>query len=355
MIRWAFPEALQLLWLLPLLFIGLVVLWRRHQQRMIKVLGTKAASFLTASLAPSRRKVRIFLELLTFVFFILALARPQTGKSLTKVKNHGIELVLAVDISRSMMAEDVKPSRLAHLKKELSRFLDLSMGDRVGLIAFAGSAIVLSPMTMDLSAIKMYLQSLSSESVMTQGTEFKKMLKESLEIFNRGGVDVEEDQGRVTRVVLIASDGEDNEVGALDAAKYLVDKGVRLFSLGFGTESGGPIPVRDSIGNVKGYKKDRQGNVVITKTRGKFLKELAQVGKGSFYHATFGGSEVQAIRDEINALGKSEMEADLITNYDEKYQVFLFLGLLSGLFSLLVSERKRTGRIWMGRFEVAGS
>jgi len=289
--------------------------------------------------------------LLALALFIISYARPQSGQSQKKVKSEGIELLLLVDVSNSMLAEDIKPSRLELVKKELNRLLELAGGDRIGLVAFAGSAVLQSPVTQDKSALKMYIDSLSTESVSTQGTEFKKALMEAQSAFQRGGVDESEDSV-VTRAILIASDGEDNEPGAIELAKKLVDSGIRIFAMGVGTEKGAPIPIRNQYGELKGYRKDKSNREILTKTKGSVLKKLAQVGKGSFYHASFSSNAARNIYHDIENLEKASFDTMEVTNYDEDYQIFLFFGLIFLMIELFLSDKKRKGRIWMGRFEI---
>ncbi|MBK7843302.1 MAG: VWA domain-containing protein [Bdellovibrionales bacterium] len=350
--RFADPAALQLLWLLPVFFVFSIYLTRAQTRKIAKALGSKLAPFLTSSVSTLRRRWKLVLELSAIGCFIFALARPQAGQSRQKVKSEGIEIVILFDVSNSMESEDVKPSRLELAKKEVGRLLDLMSGDRVGLIAFASSAVVLSPVSTDLSAIKMFVESLSPKSVSTQGTEFAKALREAKDAFRRGGIEADEDSS-VTRAILIVSDGEDQEPGALKVAKELADEGIRIFSLGVGTEKGGPIPLRDEFGNLRGYRKDQSGKVILTQTKGTPLKELAREGKGSFYHATFGGNAPRALYEDIQKLEKSQFGSAIVTNYDEKYQGFLVAGLIFLLIELAISERRRSGRIWKGRFEVA--
>lgn len=349
--RFANDIALQLLWLLPVLWFLSWFLIRQSAKKLNQNLGSKIASVLAASLSTKKRKFKAFLEIAALLFFIVALARPQSGQSQQEVKSEGVEVMLLVDVSQSMMAEDVRPSRLDLAKKELIRFLDFAGGDRVGLIAFAGSAALLSPVTTDKSALKMFIESLTTESVSTQGTEFRKALEQANSAFSRGGIEAGE-ESVVTRVILIASDGEDNEQGALEIAEELADRNVRIFTLAFGTEKGAPIPLRDPRGNLMGYKKDSKNQVVMTSTKGTVLKNLAQVGKGSFHHVTFGGDAIRRVKDEIRGLEQSLFESSQVTNYDESYQSFLFLGLFLALVELLLGERRSQGRVWKGRFEV---
>ena len=246
MIRFGNPYLLQLLWTIPLLWIAAAVIERRARLRLAKAFGPNVAALASGNSDRRRRWKRAF-ALAALAFAVVALARPQIGKSAQKIKSEGVEMVFAVDVSTSMLAEDVKPSRLERAKSELSRLLDLLGGDKVGIVAFAGSATLVSPLTNDKSALKMFLESLSPQSVETQGTEFRKALREARAAFDRGGIDPEEG-GRVTRVVLLASDGEDQEPGALEEARKLADDGVRVFAMAFGTERGAPIPLRGRAG-----------------------------------------------------------------------------------------------------------
>ncbi|RYZ69015.1 MAG: VWA domain-containing protein, partial [Proteobacteria bacterium] len=251
-------------------------------------------------------------------------------------------------------AEDVKPSRLQHAKSEMNRLLDSLAGDKVGLVGFAGSAVVLSPLTNDKGSLKMFIDGLTPDSVETQGTNITKALDEARGVFDRGGAATDE-TSKVTRVILVVSDGEDQEKGALEQAKKFAEDGTRIFTLAFGTERGAPIPSRDERGFLRSYKKDRSGKEVISTVKGEFLRELAAAGNGSFHHATFGGQEAKAIKADLDKLQKAEFASSLATSYDERFQFPLFLGFLVMILEMLIGERKSAGRIWKGRFEVAES
>ena len=220
----------------------------------------------------------------------------------------------------------------------------------MGLIAFAGSAILLSPLTNDKSALKMFLESLTPESVSTQGTDFKKALNEANQALYRGGIDSGDEQ-KVTRVIVLASDGEETEKGGLEAAKAIAEAGARIYTLGFGTEQGGQIPVRDRNGNMVGYKKDRKGQPVTSRFTGEALKALAESGQGEYMQVSFGGDAVKHLRDSIDRLQKAQYESLEVSHYDEHYQIFLFFGLIFALLEIFMGERKSEGRIWRGRFE----
>lgn len=350
--RLANPWALQWLWLLP---VAAILSWwaiKRQKAVLERAVDRRLLPFLTQTLATSRKKLKIMLELITLFFFILAMTRPQTGQTREKVKSEGVEVMLLVDVSQSMLAEDAKPSRLELIKRELIRLLQMSTGDRVGLIAFAGSAVLLSPMTTDREALKMYIESLSPQSVSEQGTEFRKALAEAEQAFARGGVEGGKDSV-TTRAIVIASDGEDQEPGALEAAKKLADQGIRIFTLGLGTEKGGPIPLRDERGNLQGYLKDgASGQVVLTQTKGSILKLLAEQGRGSFRQVTFGSNAMRELYEDLGRLQRSVFDSAEITNYNERFQMLLLFGLLIGLLEILFGDRKKPGTQWRGRFEV---
>lgn len=350
--RFAAPESFQLLWLIPVLWIASIAFERRARKVLQRGLGAKLAPFLTSSVSPMKRRLKLALRLLAFACFVTALARPQLGKSLQEVKVQGVELMIAFDVSNSMLAEDVKPSRMEHAKSEMMRLMDTLSGDKVGLVAFAGSAALLSPLTVDKGSLKMFIDSLNTESVETQGTNVTKALQEASDAFDRGGVD-SDDTHKTTRVILVVSDGEDQEKGALELAKKMAQDGTRIFTLAFGTEQGAPIPQRDERGFLRSYKRDRSGKEVITTVKGEFLRQLAEAGQGSFHHATFGGAEAQLIKADLDKLQQTEFASSLATSYDERFQIPLFIGVLLMLIEFLVGDRKSAGRIWKGRFEVA--
>ncbi len=349
--RFANPEWLGLLWLLPLLW-GL--LWwnsARAKKKLSAALGTRMAPLLARDGSPGKRRWKIVLRSLGIVMACLALARPQLGKGLSEIKVRGVELMVMLDISTSMLAEDVKPSRLQFAKAELTRLFDMMSGDKVGLVGFAGSALLLSPLTNDISSLKMFLDSVSPFSVETQGTDFKKALEEASKAFERGGTE-DDDRAKTTRVILVLSDGEDQEKGALELAKKLTGEGFRIFTIAFGTERGGLIPVRDERGFLRGYKKDRTGKEVMSQVKGDFLKELARVGQGAFHFATFGGNEARQMKADLDKLQKAEFASSMATQYEETFQLFLALALLFFALELLIAEQGGSERVWRGRFEV---
>lgn len=350
MFRFENPQAFFYLWLILVVVIFAIIFTRRAEGKLRKALGQRVAPVLTASVSRTRRRWKLILQCLVLFFFILALARPQMGESKQEIRSEGVEIMFVVDVSNSMMAEDVRPNRLEQAKVELSKLIDLMPGNKIGIIAFAGSATLLSPITTDPASLKLYLESLSPLSVSTQGTEFKAALEEATAAFQRGGAQVD-DTVKVTRVILLASDGEDHEPGALEAAEKLVQQGIRIFSLVYGTEKGAPIPERDGMGFLRGYKKDNNGQTVLSTVKGDALKALAQKGQGAFYHASFGGNHLQRIVEDIDKLEKTQFESEIATQFDERFQIFVFLGIFFALIELFLGDRRPASRLWAGRFE----
>lgn len=349
--RFADHAALQLLWLVPIVVFLVWWMAKRSKQVIQSHISPALSGFLMRSVSLRKRQLKVWLQCLSLVFFIGALARPQSGEGRQKAKSEGLEIMLVVDVSNSMLAEDARPSRLDLAKKELSRFIDALGGDKVGLVAFAGSAILLSPMTNDKGALKMFLESLTPEAVTTQGTDFRKALSEAYLALHRGGTDSDENQ-QITRVIVVASDGEENEKGGLEEAKKISEEGIRIFTLGFGTEQGGRIPMRDSSGNLVGYKRDKGGGEVVTRSTGEALMALAEAGRGTYQHVTFGGDAIRSLRSSIDQLQKAQFDSIEVSHYTEHYQIFLLFGLIFAFLELALGERKSEGRLWRGRFEV---
>lgn len=347
--RFENPSAFIYLLVIPLLLGLSFYMQSRSQKKMQQFMGKKLTPLLTQSLNLRKRKWKWFLQGLVVLFFAIALARPQIGQNQTTIKSVGFEIILAVDVSESMLAEDVKPSRLEQAKLELARMLDLMPGNKVGLIAFAGSSALISPLTNDTSAIKMYLDSLNPQMISNQGTNFESALKYAQESFEKGGAS-NDNTTKVTRVILVASDGEDHEEGALKAAQELVQKGVRIFTIAYGTEKGGTIPQRDKLGYLKGNKLDKSGQTIITTVKGDFLKQLALEGKGSFYFSVFGGNHLNNLVEDFENFEKAEFETKSVVDYDEKFQMFLALGILIAILEILLGERQNKFKFWRGRY-----
>lgn len=349
--RWGNESAF--IWFLFIfILISLYVFFHfRNKNKLDKAFGAKIIPWLTQSIDVRKRHYQLALQMLGLFFLIIALARPQLGQSSVEVQSQGIELMILADVSQSMMAEDVRPSRLEQMKIEIEKLIDLMPGNKMGLVAFAGSSALLSPLTSDPGALKLYVQALDTEAVSYQGTNFESALTLAQQAFNKGGVT--QDQGsRTTRVILVASDGEDQEPNALKAAEELVKEGIKIITVAYGTEKGGSIPMRDRFGNLAGAKKDKSGQTIITQVKGDFLKKLADVGQGQFYFAEFGGDHLRQIMKEIEAFEQSQFSSSFSVQYDEKFMYPLALGFLLLLLSLLISDRQSKRKQWKGFYEL---
>jgi Ca-activated chloride channel homolog len=340
MFRFESREYFQFLWLLPLVLAAGFMFYRRTIKKLSDSIGPQLTPFLTSSVSAKKRRAKWTLEILTVLFFVVALARPQLGTSLQEVKSEGVEVIISVDVSNSMLTEDVRPSRLELAKAELKRLIDRLTGDKIGIVVFAGSSFLLSPLTTDHSALAMYLDSLSTDMVSLQGTVIKPALEEAVEAFKRGGADEAEDS-KATRVIIVASDGEDHEEGALQLARKLTGEGMRIFTIGFGTEQGGPVPERDAQGVMKGYKNDEKGQPILSVHKGEFMRKLAAAGDGAYFYAIGGSNQMDLLKSEIDKLEKALFETQMATDYDERFQIPLTIGLILALIELLLSERRR--------------
>lgn len=349
--RWAHPERFSFLFLI-LVWVGIyIAFYFKQKNQLDSSFGKKIIPWLTQSISTTKRHWQFALQCLGAFFLIVALARPQLGQSSVEMKSQGVELMILADVSNSMLAEDVRPSRLEQMKIELEKLLDLMPGNKTGLIGFAGSAALLSPLTSDPSAMKLYIQSLDPIAVSSQGTNFESALTLAKESFERGGV-TQGPSSRSTRVILVASDCEDHEENALKIAEELSKEGTKIITMAYGTEKGGTIPIRDRFGNLSGSKESKDGAPIITQVRGDFLKKLADTGQGEFYFTQFGGSHLREIVQEIESFEQSQFSSAFTTQYDEKFYYPLAFGLLLILGSLLFSDRNRRVHAWKGFYEI---
>ena len=235
---------------------------------------------------------------LSYTFLVLALSRPQIGTTLELVKRSGLDIMIGLDISASMLAEDIKPNRLLKAKHAISSFIDRLEGDRVGLIAFAGDSFVQCPLTIDYAAAKLLLDALDVDTISQSGTEISQAIEIAASSFNQ-----EEDK---YKVLLFFTDGEDHGKRAIEAAKATVNRGIRIYCVGVGLPNQGtPIPLRQSNGELRGYKHDRNGKPIVTKLEDALLREIAQLTNGNYYQATPGGAEMDRLLAELSCNRKT--------------------------------------------------
>ncbi|HKD39827.1 MAG TPA: VWA domain-containing protein [Myxococcaceae bacterium] len=329
------PEYL-LLCFAAIALVGLGALLAFHRVRAVRRLIPERS---IARLAPGVSALRPALQAALYgsglLFFAVALAQPQCGSRAELTKRRGIDVVVALDASKSMLARDVPPSRLERAKLELSSLLDELKGDRVAIVVFAGDAFIQCPLTSDYAAAKMFLRAVDPEQMQQGGTNIGGALllaKQVLENADRGSKD---------RVVVLLSDGEDlsGEIG--DAASVLHEAGIKVFAVGIGSESGEPIPIVNKNGEVTGYKKDSKGETVLTRLDRAALASLAQATDGEFFYQPSTVAVTDVAR-RIDKLQKSELESRLTVRYDERFQYFAGPGLALLVAGMLVRPSKRS-------------
>jgi Ca-activated chloride channel family protein len=315
--------------------IGIFFAFRRAR-RIRKVIPERSISRLAPGASALRPALQAALYGSGLLLFALALAQPQCGSRAELTKRRGIDVVVALDASKSMLARDVPPSRLERAKLELSSLLDELKGDRVAIVVFAGDAFIQCPLTSDYAAAKMFLRAIDPEQMQQGGTNIGGALllaKQVLENADRGSKD---------RVVVLLSDGEDLTGQVGDAASVLRDAGIKVFTVGIGSETGEPIPIVNKNGEVTGYKKDASGETVLTRLDRAALASLAQATDGEFFYEPKTVAVTDVAR-RIDKLQKSELESRLTVRYDERFQYFAGPGLALLAAGMLVWASKRSG------------
>jgi Ca-activated chloride channel homolog len=307
------------LWLAPVgLLLGALAAvraWKRQQQIRALVPAARFGNVLDGA-GTGQGIARGSLLGVGLFFLFLAAAGPQCGERTELVKRTGIDLVIALDSSNSMLARDVKPSRLDRAKLEVTALLDRLKGDRVGLVVFAGDAFVQCPLTTDYAAARLFLRAVDPAGMPQQGTAIANALLESKRVLEGGG------RGSAAKAVLLITDGEDQQGDALKAASELGEAGIRIYAVPVGSESGEPIPIVDKSGNVTSYKKDKEGRTVLTRTDVAGLRELASRGNGLVFRGTGSDLGVLQLLPELDKLQKGDLESRLSVQYDDKYMWF---------------------------------
>ncbi len=342
--RFAYPEFLHILWLVPI-FLLLFFRAAKARQRSLERFGEEhLVARLSRTVSRRRQKLKMLLLLLVFVFLALALARPQIGTHAVPVQAEGIDLVFALDTSLSMLAEDIKPNRMTRARHEISALLDRLRGDRVGIVIFAGTSFVQCPLTFDYSAVKLFLEAVDTNSISVPGTALEHAIATSLRAF-------ENSPAESSKVIVLLTDGEGHEGDPVKVAEEAGKLGIKIYTVGIGSEKGELIPLRDAQGNLSGYKKDRDGNVVMTKLEQLTLEKIAVLTDGQYYHVSSGGIGLEKIYEEISRMETTLQDTRLVTHYEEQYQYLLAVALLLLLMEAFIGERKKVKTAWTGRFK----
>ena len=307
----------------------LVLWWKKRTQKKFADLE------LLEQLAPNSSVFKSTLKLLILslgiAFLVLALVNPKMGSKLKTVKREGVDIVFALDVSRSMLAEDIAPNRLEKAKQVISKIIDNLGSDRVGVIIYAGNSYPLLPITTDHAAANMFLQNASPDLVSSQGTAINEALELAKTYYNN--------DEQTNRFLVIISDGEDHQEETKQMAQNLSNYGVKVYTIGVGTEKGGPIPLRES-GDLVGYKKDRKGETVITKRNAEVLQNIADIANGKYIDGNITENPVKEISSIMANAQKSEFETKQFSDYKDQFQWFLGIGVFFLLLDVFLFEKK---------------
>jgi len=335
-------------WLMALAAVPLlaVLFWVAavRRTRALDVFGdSELVSKLTATASVAARRWKALLTLGAMALAVLALARPQFGTRVETVRSVGQDIVVAVDLSRSMLAEDVSPNRLERARLAILRLMGGLDGDRIGLVAFAAGAFVQSPLTTDYAAAGMFLNAMHPDLMPVQGTDLGAALRVSLDALDQGARD--------SRVVVIVTDGEDHEDDFEAGLERAVGAGVRVHVVGIGSTEGVPIPVFDELGRREGFLRDEDGSVVTTRLGEQTLRTVAERTGARYVTAGAGGAGFDDLVDELAGAEGEALEERQVTQFDEQFQIFVAMALALLFAEWLWPERRRPQAAWAGRFE----
>jgi len=331
MFRFGNPHYLYALIIIPALIV-LFIFFRNKRKMAIREFGNPE---LLASLMPgtsnSRPVLKFAILMLALAFLITGIARPQFGAKLQKIKRKGIELIIALDVSNSMLAEDIQPNRLEKAKRAIARLTERLSNDKIGIIVFAGKAYTQIPITTDYTSAKMFLNSINTEIVPTQGTAIGSAIQLAVSSFTP---DTE-----ASKAIIVISDGENHEDDAIEEAKLAKENNIIVHTIGMGLPQGGPIPVNNAYGQ-KDFKRDKSGQVVVTKLDENMLQQIAAEGGGEYVRANNTEVGINNIFDEINKMEKSELESRIYSDYNDQFIYFIVAAFALIIIEFLIMERK---------------
>jgi len=334
------PRFLFALLALPLLAGFFIWSYQQRRTALHRFTGTALAKRLTPSVSLKRQIFKWFLFLVFLVFLIIALTRPRFGIKMEMVERRGVDVIVALDISKSMLARDITPNRFDRAKHEITKFIDLLKGDRVGLIVFAGESFVQCPLTLDYGAAKLFLDAVTTDWISLQGTALADAIEQADRAFKT--------KKNKSKVLLILSDGEDHSGDGVTAAKKAAANGIVIHTIGIGSQKGVPIPLGSSRESVV-YKKDKAGNLVMTRLNPRILEQVARESGGRYFHAGL-NLDLQTIYKEIAEMDEKELGTSRMAVYKEQYQIFLLIALVILLLEFFIPDRVRHKQQWKGRF-----
>lgn len=327
MFRFEDPIYLWALLVIPVLLLIRLAGWRRRRSKLRKFGDPELVRQLMPNVSKFRPTVKFWLLLVAWALLVVMVARPQVGAEVQHDKRNGIEAIICFDISNSMLAQDVAPSRLDKSKLLVESLVDRFTNDKIGLIVFAGDAYVQLPITSDYVSAKMFLQNIDPSLIQTQGTDIAQAINLGLHSFTQAD--------KIGRAIIVITDGEDHEGGAVEAAAEARKKGVNVFILGVGDTKGAPIPTGDG-----GYMKDRSGQTVMTALNEQMCREVAQAGSGKYIHVDNTGDAQTELNNDLARLQRGDSEAVIYNAYDEQFQAFGILVILLLVVEVCILEAK---------------
>ena len=326
MVYLAQSQYLLLLLLVPLLFVAYALYLRARRKRIARLGNPELITQLMPDASTGKGWLKVSLLAAAWFFFVLGLARPQLGARLKEHESQGVEVMIALDVSNSMLAEDYSPNRLERSKLAISRLVDKLQGDRIGLVVFAGEAFVQLPITADYVSAKIFLKSINTESVPIQGTALAEALMTSARSFST--------QSERSRAIILITDGEDHEGEAIEAARAIAEQGIRIYCIGVGSPQGKPIPKNGSL------LKDANGDIVVTRLDEEILQEIAGAAAGKYVRAGAAEFGLNPIIDDLRKLDKEQFSSVVFEDFDEQYMYFFAIALFFLILELLVPETK---------------
>ncbi|MUP45005.1 VWA domain-containing protein [Gramella sp. BOM4] len=321
-----------------ILFFLVLVYWQNRTRK--KFADPELLRFLAPNRSRSKYFIKLVLVILGICSLVIALVNPKMGTKLETVKREGVDIVFAIDVSKSMDAEDIAPSRLEKSKQLVSQILTNLGSDRVGIIGYAGGAFPQLPITTDYSAARMFLQALNTDMISSQGTAISDAIELATTYYD--------DEQQTNRVLFIISDGEDHEGNVEDIAEQAAEMGIRIYTIGVGTEKGGPIPIKRN-GVIQNYKKDSQGETVITRLNPSVLQEIANQAKGSYIEGNVTNEVTERVTEELQNIERTEFEAKQFADFKSHFQWFLGLALALLFLDIFVLERSTA---WIKRLNL---
>lgn len=335
MIIFAAPHYLLLLLLIPFFFLGMG-LWLWGRRRRLRRFGDEAlVNELMPSWSRGKLWVRTVLLSLAFFFFVIGLSRPQIGAKLKDHKIKGAEIMIVLDVSNSMLAQDYSPDRLERAKLAISRITDKLKDDRIGLIVFAGTSFVQLPITSDYVSAKMFLNSISTESIPIQGTAIGDAISTAVRGFSA--------QSEHSRAIIVITDGENHEDDAVAAAKQAAEAGIKVYTIGVGSADGQPIPMNGEL------LKDKDGNIVVTRLDEVTLRKVASAGGGAYVHAGNDEFGLTPFISDIRKMEDEEYNSVVFEEYNEQFMYFLGIALVFFVLEMLVGDRRARRHLFEGK------